>query len=116
MYLFACVVNSYCIYTNVASHIFACVFRIAAADDSVDSALELSCWMGHEKMVAVLLQHGAFFGRSIHYAAKAGHTYIVEKLLESKAHPEVQDGTIIHTHGFTRSDLACASRCIHADV
>jgi len=53
------------------------------------TALEIASWMGHEPVVNFLLAHGAFFGRALHYAAKAGHSTLVKHLLDCHAHPEM---------------------------
>ena len=53
------------------------------------TALEMASWMGHEPVVDFLLAHGAFLGRALHYAAKAGHGALVQRLLDCHAHPEM---------------------------
>jgi len=53
------------------------------------TAIEIASWMGHEPVVDFLLAHGAFFGRALHYAAKAGHSALAQRLLDCHAHPEM---------------------------
>jgi hypothetical protein len=53
------------------------------------TALEMASWMGHEPVVDFLLAHGAFLGRALHYAAKAGHGALVKRLLDCHAHPDM---------------------------
>jgi len=55
-----------------------------------ESSLETSASFGHVDVVDFLLQHGAYWGRALHYAAKGGHERIVELLLADGASPLVR--------------------------
>lgn len=86
---------------------------------SKQTPLEICSTFGYESVVSFLLDNGAFFGRSLHYAAKAGHTSIVRLLLDAGAHPLVRiDGysplslAVLGSHFQVVEHLVCAGASV----
>jgi ankyrin repeat protein/thiol-disulfide isomerase/thioredoxin len=79
--------------------------------------IEQAAWVGHESIVQFLLENGAFYGRALHLAARAGHVKILGMLLEYGAHPEVVvDGHSPMTLAVLEQKGAIIQKLVHAGV